>query len=319
MMKRALFQCASISLLALTMSCDKTTEYSDVSLDPWMKGANVMSPFFEKNIEKSTQRFTIDPTQIQNVTGSKGLVLGFDGNSLVDETGDFVVGPVDISVVEVPKKGDMIWLNKTTTSGGKLLISGGAFFVGMEHKGQPVKTAPGKIVRITLAEQPSQNMDAFVGEVSEGGVINWVLTDTNAFVPTGNGGIDSSFIVPNAYLPMGGLNWINCDFFASGDSNTVVSIFCGDNFGLNNTQFFFYFEDENTVAPAVPDLECRCFKSYESGLPMGKRIRVLGIAVYENEKYFYSSDLFNIEADHGVFAALKLSNENAIKLALDNL
>lgn len=306
-----------LAVLALSVGCEKESEYAEVKKDPWQPGTNVLQSFFANNVDNATQNFTIDPTQFQTIVGANGMVISIFANSLMDATGTLVVGPVDVSLIEVPTKGDMIWLDKTTTSNGALLISGGEFRIGLEHKGQPVKTAPGLGLGIALANPLTRSMDAFTGTITEDGGVNWILTDSNAFNPVG--GVDTTFGSPNATLPIDGVDWINCDYFANGDSNTVVTILADDSIGQNNARFFFYFEDEEAVAPAIGVESCTCFKSYDTGLPMGKRIRVIGIAELDGEKYFYSSDLFNIVPDQEVNATLLISNEIAIKTALDNL
>ena len=45
-------------------------------------------------------------------------------NSFVNSNGNTVTGSINLELIEVFKVSDMVWLNKTTTSNGELLVSG---------------------------------------------------------------------------------------------------------------------------------------------------------------------------------------------------
>src|SRR5690606_12885246 len=69
---------------------------------------------FSENVKNALQNFSLDASEGGSVTGEKGTVLWFSGNSLVDADGDSVKGDVNIELIEVFDKTTMLLYGKST-------------------------------------------------------------------------------------------------------------------------------------------------------------------------------------------------------------
>src|SRR5690606_12398115 len=85
---------------------------------------------------------TIDAATPALITGAQGTEIQFYANSFVDAAGNDITGNVEIGLIEIYGKKDMIFLNKQTMgdNNGTLepLISGGEFKITASQNGNEV-------------------------------------------------------------------------------------------------------------------------------------------------------------------------------------
>lgn len=121
------------------------------------------------------QGFVIDNAKDTVIETENGMVLVIPENAFVDENGNAVTN-VNFEVKEAFETADILKAGLTTLSDGKLLETGGMFFLNAYDKeGNKLGLAKDKKI---LAEIPNMNpredMMLFDGEKQEDGSINWV-------------------------------------------------------------------------------------------------------------------------------------------------
>ncbi|HEV8515316.1 MAG TPA: hypothetical protein VGQ59_18665, partial [Cyclobacteriaceae bacterium] len=122
----------------------------------------------KKDTLVQTQSHTLLPNEALTITGDKGTVITFPGNSLVDKNGNPVTGEVKVNVEEVYNKADMITHDVQTSSDGKLLESGGMVQVQVTTKdSSAVFLKPGSAYEIQYpAEKKKEDMQLFTSNSS---------------------------------------------------------------------------------------------------------------------------------------------------------
>ena len=215
--------------------------------------ATQLSNLFTNNRENLKQDFVIDASIIQSITGSKGTAIQFNANSFVTQSGATVTGNIDIELIEIFDKSDMILANVPTmgeTWNGDLepLISGGEFFVSASQNGNALKLAPFTSYQATVPAPGGTNtsMELFYGDESRGSdTLIWDEADSGR-IQQGTG---------NSYLCFfDSLRWINCDYFwndpnpktavraqlPAGFTNQTCKVFISFN-GMNSVTSFYHY------------------------------------------------------------------------------
>lgn len=266
-----------ISSLILA-SCKKEDQTLNPNIDnnnQTQASAADLSNSFRTREQNATQTFTIDATTNQTINGSKGGAFTFYANSFQTMSGQAVTGNIDIQLVEVYDKSDMILMNKPTMgrmAGGQLapLTSGGEFKLTASQGGQPLRLAPfnGFSGSIPAPNGTDPNMQVFFGDTTNDTLVwngadsSFLQTDSNSY----NGFFDN-------------LGWINCDYFwnnpnpktnvqveiPQGFDNTTCILFVSFD-GLNSITSFYNYS--NQVYSSGP--------SYE--LPVGLNVHFILLA-----------------------------------------
>ncbi len=259
------------AILIFATSCKKDTP------DP-TPPANYATTFFNDNLSDRTQTFTINAGQAQTITGNQGTVLHFNANSFVTANGTPVTGNVQIELIEIFSKSDMILTNKQTVgkSGNNMspLVSGGQFSIVAKQNGQKLKLAPGTYYQL---EAPAPNgttnqMGLFYGQI-ENEQLAWTEADS-AFVNPGTG-IYSAF--PDS------TGWINLDYYMNNPAPlSKLSVQIPSGFTTTNTRVFVSIDGTSSMA-SIYNLESGIFTSgnyYK--LPVGMAVHFIVISLDNN-------------------------------------
>ncbi len=213
------------------------------------------------------------------VLSSSGLLISFPPNCCVNDSGQIITGRVDVELIAVKKKGDMIRLDKPSTYNDSLLITAGDIFIKLKKNGQPVLLAPNVRINIRYVDLPiSQQMNFFVGEVTNSGNFNWL--------PNPDPGNNTIAFSPQAYeISTNRLNWISLahQYNLSTGSQVNVMADIAAYFTNFNTFAFTVFKDFRSVVSMRGDINTRKFITGK--LPVGKQITVVVISKQGNDYY----------------------------------
>lgn len=266
------------AILIFATSCKKDKPQPDTP-DPANPSTNHATAFFNNNLSNGTQTFTINAGQAQTVTGSNGTVVHFNANSFVTASGAPVTGSIQIELVEIYSKSDMILMNKQTVGktwdGVSPLISGGQFSIVAKQNGQKLKLAPGMNYQIdTPAPNGTTNlMGLFYGEI-EDEQLEWSQVDS-AFVNPGSG-IYSAF--PDS------TGWINLDYFMNNSGPlSQIDVQIPSGFTTANTRVFVSIDGSSSMA-GIYNVNSGIFTSgnyYK--LPVGMAVHFIIINLDNNE------------------------------------
>ncbi len=237
---------ALAGITAVLMSSCKKDNPVPLPSGPINSGSGIAS-FFQSNLENEKQTFTINADNTSTVTGSKGTTVTFYPHSFVNQSGAYVSGNVQIELIEIYNKKDMILLNKQTMgvtgTGLGLLVSGGEFNIVAKQNGQKLKLAPGMGYSLTA---PAPNgttpeMTLFYGDVDEDGQLTWTQEQGDSVM------IDMDQNTYYAYFDS--IDWVNLDYFMGmSGPQTIINVQLPAQYTLQNTSVFISIDGYNSVA-----------------------------------------------------------------------
>lgn len=224
-------------ILMMALACQK-----EMSEEVALSSVKIIADFHQKNRE-DVQIFSSSATSARILTTASGSKLHLPANGFVTQDGKPVAGDVTISIKEIHTPGEMILNNMPTTSGGRLLESGGEYEIKVSQNNQLLKLSPGNFIRIDIpsAGKDMQGMQVFNGIPDPDGNIDWSL-NTN----TGNVVVRDSLLFSDASLFADDINWINCDKFIN-DPTVSFTAFAGNAPGNDSTNVFVHLTGRNTV------------------------------------------------------------------------
>ena len=216
---------------------------------------------------------------IATVITPLGLQINFSPNCCVNSIGQPITGRVQVEIVLVKKKGDMIRLNLPTTYNDSLLVAAGHIFIRLMKNGQPVLLAPTARINIRYSDVPTNPaMNFFVGDETNPQRFNWLPNPdvANNIVIAGT---QSYEIYTNR------LRWISIAYAFDFNTAAKVNVTAGlANYFTNaNTVAFTVLKDFRSVAAMHGDLSTRKFISGK--IPVGKNITVVVISKQGNDYY----------------------------------
>ncbi|MFM2360859.1 MAG: hypothetical protein RLY16_2852 [Bacteroidota bacterium] len=110
------------------------------------------------------------------IIGKKGVRITIDPAALETLNGNDVSGDINVSIVELNNQEDFLRCNAATVSDGKLLVSGGSYYIGMQSNGQELRIKKGKHLKVEFPKIQKEEMALFIGERTSQGDMNWKFT-----------------------------------------------------------------------------------------------------------------------------------------------
>lgn len=225
----------------------------------------------------------IDSIQVNSnlatITTPFGVQVNFPPNCCVNTAGQPVTGKVEVELLLLKKKGDMIRMARPTISNDRLLVSAGEIFIRLLKAGQPIQLAPNAKINIRYTDFPTNLlMKFFVGDESNTQQFNW-LPNPDPANNILNIGTQNYEIYTNH------LRWIGCSYLydTAGAAMVNVSADIANYFTNANTVAFTVFKDFRSVVSMKGDLSVRRFSTPK--LPVGKPITVVVISKQAGDYY----------------------------------
>lgn len=192
-----------------------------------------------------TQHFTCKGDKEILLTGKQGTVITMYKNSIVDANGKVISGNIEFQLIEVYKKSDMIRFGLATTSGGKLLESGGMIYISATYNGEQAYFSD-KVWAYEISFPTSDkksDMGIFYAD-SIAGPANWI--------PAANSILSDMTYIENqktldAYIfNATEMGWINCDHFML-DKVKLTDVFVDMTTDTTGISFALVFKDINSA------------------------------------------------------------------------
>lgn len=208
-----------------------------------------------------------------------GIQINFPPNCCTNAAGQVINGKVQVEVALAKKKGDMIRLNRPSTSDDSLMVTAGEIFVKLKTDSQTLQLAPGARLYIHYADLPgNQQMKLFVGDESDPNHFNWLPNPdlANNTLVAGTQGYE---IYTNR------LRWVGVSYLYDFANTTRVHVSAdiASYFTNANTIAFTVFKDMRSVVAMRGELSSRKFITPK--LPVGKQITVVVISKQGNDYY----------------------------------
>ncbi|MDD5569953.1 MAG: hypothetical protein PHD97_02235 [Bacteroidales bacterium] len=307
-MKKLLKICLGIIVIsAMCIGCKKDKN-DDPDKGKYVSYENVRT-FFSNNGEQS-QSFKISAAQTQTITGKKGTKITFMANSFVNASGQAVTGDIDIELKELLDKHDILLSDKPTVSYGRLLETGGVFYIKATQNGQRLKSV--NPVKISYNYTNLQNdMQVFSLAYPTDSVPTWTLRNDSSLVTT-----DS--LTYNMWLyPTfpDSIGWINCDRFYNVSPRTNIEVTSNDFPDINNTVIYIYFKTINSIDCIGKDNNN---KFISMPVPENYNVTILAVSIKDKLLYYAKQDL-TITTNAKVDVTFQVTTEDELKNIIKNL
>jgi len=132
-----------------------------------------MSAYNASFMDAATQHFTAPVKKISVITAKKGLRVTVNPSVLEKEDGSPVDGKINVSIIELTNSDDLFRSNAATVSNGRLLSSGGSYYIGMECNGQKLRIKNGQTMQVNFPVLRKNEMELFYGERDADNNMNW--------------------------------------------------------------------------------------------------------------------------------------------------
>ena len=233
-----------------------------------------------------TQTFTADAQTFAQVRGESGTIVFLWPNSLEHADGTPVEGQVDIELIEIYNKADML-LTDVPTNGlnanGEVaqLVSGGEFYVNARQDGQDLvlNQAYMVVAPTDLTGGPDMDMELFkIKEDGPDGKDLWVEAEpvgNEEQVDVGKGDADGasgeySFLTQE-------FGWSNIDrWYSDPRPKTTIHVDVPNGWDDENSAVFLSYDGENTLARFdTYDDTTELFSEHYGLIPIGLEVHVI--------------------------------------------
>ena len=107
-----------------------------------------------------------------------GTTIYINPNDLETLDGKPLTENIEIELKELTNQLELFGTNTQTVSNGKLLVSGGAYYLNMKSNGKQLKIKDGKNINIDFPKLTNEKMSLFYGQKDSLGIMNWESTKT---------------------------------------------------------------------------------------------------------------------------------------------
>lgn len=214
------------------------------------------------------------------VTTPFGVQLIFPPHCCNNSAGQPVTGKVDVELIVVKKKGDMIRLNRPSTYNDSMLATAGQIFIQLKQAGQILQLAPGVRINIRYIDVPvNTQMKFFVGDETNTQHFNWLPTPDP---------LDDTIIMGTSFYEINTKRqrWISLAALFDANVTTPkvkLTLDAAPYFTNANTTAFTVFKDIRSVVEMKADLSTRKFITGK--LPVGKQVTVVVISKQGDDYY----------------------------------
>ena len=133
---------------------------------------NIINNYLKQH-EEVSQVFEVSSDKPTQVKGNAGTIISINPMDLVTETGHQVGKNIEIELKELTNQEQLLRTNAQTTANGKLLVSGGAYFINLKSDGKQLKLKDGKKLSVKFPKIATNEMSLFYGQRDTLGQLNW--------------------------------------------------------------------------------------------------------------------------------------------------
>ncbi len=252
------------------------------------------------------------------IFSSGNISLGIPANGLVKNNGIVPFGIVNRETLLTHKKGDFIAMDMPTTSNGRLLITGGAFFIGLKNNGEELLVSQGNKLTVKFnASLPVAGNKIFNASIDSVNGFTWVQNNDTAYNKSG--------ITNTGYeIQTNKLKYVQTAYYfdTTGIAQTFVSLKLPSNYTNTNTAAYISFNNMECVTALNANVNARTFVS--SALPVNRAATVVVVSKQGGDYYFGTQQIITTGSSSGsinqtvLFSPTKKTLE-FIKTYLSNL
>jgi hypothetical protein len=266
---------------------------------------------FEANIEELTQNFTVKAEDGAYLTGEQGTIIHFYPNTFTKQNGDPVTGNVDIEIVEIYKKSDMLF-TKMATNGKdgegniRTLISGGEFFINATQNGEQLKVPNGFMIGAPVNNTGGADQDMRLFNLKEECTGNdcddvWIERADGQRVEVGKMDTPGSAGTTDVYMAFQNqFGWTNIDrWYSDPRPKTTIHVDVPEGYDGDNCVVYLSYDGEATALARfdVYDSNTSLFTEHYGQIPIGLEVHFIMVSVVDGE-WTYAIQSATIQANH---------------------
>ena len=269
---------------------------------------------------------SLQVTTTTRIRFSEFLDITFPADFCRFPNGGAVTGKVKVEVTHLRKNGDFIRFARPTTSYGRLLVSGGSFFIKVTKEGQDLVMDQTKSITLHIRDaSPVTAMRVFYGETNlqlplpagTNPSFTWVPNTDSASTVNVVTRQDSLGIYRGYDLTSTRFKWVNCDYFVdSTQPKTRISAILPANYTNTNTAVFAAFKDQKVVVQLYSDFASRSFTA--PNIPINKSIILVSISKIGDDLFLATKEV-NVESNLRVNLTPEKKTKAQLDLFLDAL
>lgn len=276
-----------------------------------------------KKFEVKSQIFIISSKKQTKVKSKLGTTIYVNPEELENIDGTNIGENIEIELKELTNQKELLKSNAQTISNGKLLISGGAYFLNMKSNGKQLKLKNNKFLKVDFPKLTENEMFLFYGKKDSLGIMKWentktkfttskivkeIVKDSLTEYPveeeigetkplTKEERKINRVIIKNSKLneriynsvQLNNFGWINCDKFYQIDNKTKIEYEFTENKNLICSNVYLVFKDINSVAHNVYYNQNKTYKQEFENIPLGLNVELIAVSVINNKIFVYKS------------------------------
>ncbi len=264
-------------LVFISFACKKPDPVPPPATD-----AAALIAFNSDNIEEATQNFSVNANSPIYIYGEKGTSLYLAADALVDSEGNLVTGDVQVALIEIDKKSEMVLMNKATMgkkgSNHATLISQGEFYVSISQFGTEL-TLTSPMTLSTPIDDYDPSMRKFVN-ISDEKDLLWEMAADSIL----NEGEDSTGVALSYEILSGEWGWTNIDKFYS-DPRPKTEIFAElpEGFNDTNTEVYVSYDGESNALAQFDVWTGDRFSEHYGLIPIGLEVHFIAVGIEGDE------------------------------------
>ncbi len=307
---------------------------------------------FFKTVDDPSQTFTVPSDKTKEIIGKAGTIISVNPDDLSTLTNQPVGKNIEVELKELINQQQLLKANAQTVCAGKLLVSGGAYYINLKSDGQQLKLKSGKSLSVQFPKLTNEPMTLFAGFHDSLGEMQWqqrkqtfrpngldqAWRDTRNMMVQYDGEILEIDTLPKrkpkektekekqlaqaytkvyAAMEIQSLGWINCDRFYNIPDKTTLSVKFNPSDAIVFASIYLIFDDINSVAQA-------CYGAMENGttnpgfqdMPVGAKVRLVAFSLKDNKMFAHSSKL-TIGKNETITLAMKETSDEELKALLE--
>jgi len=294
----------ALSMLMLIASgCSKDDEQV-TPIEPQPDG-EALDQSYADVLDKAMQNFTLDADSGGSVEGEHGTKVTFNANSFVDADGNEVTGDVDIELIEILNRADMLLSDKTTQGrqeDGSIatLVSGGEFYVNAKKEGEQLQLKDGQSFNIVVpTDTLDQAMQLFVNEDKEcldpDCDVVWEEEKNRMEIGDTPNGAGLAY-----YGFVSNFGWTNIDrWYSDPRPKTTLFVDVPEGYDGSNCSVYLTYDGEPTALARfdVYDEETELFTEHYGQIPIGLEVHFIMVTIIDGQ-YYYAIQGATIEENH---------------------
>jgi hypothetical protein len=305
-----------------------------------------------KKYEEPSQTFKVSSDKPVKIKGKQGTIIQLDPTNLVNETGQPLGESIEVELKELTCKKQLLRSRAQTVSNGKLLVSGGTYYINLTSGGQQLKLKDGKTLSVIFPKLSREEMTLFSGQRDSLGLMNWQecqekfvskvlkkepknfesdsissgeMDDLIAYVTNRDWTPSEKKLLSDENerykleekvykaIQLQQLGWINCDRFLDFKEKTNLQFTFNKKDSIISAKVYLVFEGINSLMENhYFSFNGECLDDIFRAIPVDAKVRLIAISV-KNGKTLIHKSFLKIRPNETITLSLKESNKKTVE------